>query len=240
MVAPGNHEEYQNFSHYQYRFAMPGTESGSNTVLYSSFNVGLFHIVSISTELYFYPNYYNNTLLEQQYRWLQQDLTQANQERNLRPWILVFGHRPIYCTLDRNDEAGICTLDTSKVRDGVTYTYGAERVAPLESLFHTHQVDFYFAGHMHSYERMWPVYREQTLANNYHNPESPVYLIGGSPGCQERLDRFDYTPYPWSAFRADAYGFGIMTVYNETDIQWQQLHAENGTVLDEIWVHQDR
>jgi acid phosphatase type 7 len=240
MVAPGNHEEYQNFSHYQHRFSMPGAESGSNTVLYSSFNVGLFHIVSLSTELYFYPNYYNNTLLQQQYDWLQKDLARANQERQIRPWILVFGHRPIYCTLDRNDEAGICTLDTSKIRDGVSYTYGEERVGPLERLFHEQKVDFYFAGHMHSYERMWPVYREQTLANNYHNPESPVYLIGGSPGCQEQLDRFDYTPYPWSAFRADAYGFGIMTVYNETDIQWQQIHAENGTVLDEIWVHQDR
>lgn len=240
MVAPGNHEEFQNFSHYQHRFAMPGQQSGSQTVLYSSFNVGLVHIISLSTELYFYPEYYNNTLLQQQYDWLQADLIKANQERHLRPWIIVYGHRPIYCTLDRNDEAGICTLDTSKIRDGMSYTYGKNRVAPLELLFNQQGVDFYFAGHMHSYERMWPVYREQTLAHNYHNPESPVYLIGGSPGCQEKLDRFDWTPYPWSAFRADAYGFGIMTVYNETDLRWQQLHAENGTVLDEMWVHQDR
>lgn len=240
MVAPGNHEEYQNFSHYKKRFAMPSNESGSGTNLYSSFNVGQVHVVSISTELYFYPNYYNNTLLLQQFEWLRDDLTKANRERHLRPWILVFGHRPIYCTLDRDDEEGICTLDTSKVRDGVTYTFGNPRVAPLEPLFYEQGVDFYFAGHMHSYERMWPVYRQQVLQTDYHNPLAPIYLIGGAPGCQEKLDRFDWTPYPWSAFRSDAYGFGIMTVYNETDIQWQQFHAENGTVLDEIWVHQDR
>ncbi len=240
MVAPGNHEEYNNFSHYQHRFFMPGDQSASNTNLYSSFNVGLAHIISISTELYFYPNYYNNTLLRQQYNWLKDDLAQANRERNIRPWIIVYGHRPIYCTLDRNDEAGICSLDTSKIRDGVTYTYGEHRVAPLEPLFYQMGVDFYFAGHMHSYERMWPVYRQQVLQRDYQNPKAPIYLIGGAPGCQEKLDRFDWTPYPWSAFRADAYGYGIMTIYNKTDIRWTQYHSENGTVLDEIWVHKSR
>ena len=219
---------------------MPGEVSGSESTLYSSFNMGLVHAISISTELYFYDNYYNNSHLQLQYNWLRGDLEKARYNRQSQPWIIIYGHRPAYCSLDRNDEAGICTMDTSKIRDGVTYVFGQPRVGALETLFLEYEIDFYFAGHMHSYERMWPVNREQVVQRNYHNPGAPIYLVGGSPGCQEQLDRFDWTPYPWSAFRADAYGFGIMTIYNATDIQWQQLHAENGTILDEIWVHHDR
>ena len=54
QVCAGNHEDAYNFSHYRARFHMPGDESGSGTNLYSSFNVGPVHFVSIDTELYFY------------------------------------------------------------------------------------------------------------------------------------------------------------------------------------------
>ena len=57
QVCAGNHEDAYNFSHYRARFHMPGDDSGSGTNLYSSFNVGPVHFVSIDTELYFYPEY---------------------------------------------------------------------------------------------------------------------------------------------------------------------------------------
>ena len=150
QVCPGNHEDAANFSHYRHRFHMPGEESGSGTNLYSSFNVGPAHFVSISTELYFYEEYYNNSHILRQYEWLEADLKQAASQRQQRPWIVVFGHRPQYCTDDTDDDPTICTLDTSALRDGVSVPHGGHRVGALEPLLWKYGVDFYFSGHMHS------------------------------------------------------------------------------------------
>ncbi|CAB1330857.1 unnamed protein product [Coregonus sp. 'balchen'] len=85
MTCPGNHEaEYatlsmmdnldapwilDNFSNYRNRFSMPGqTES-----LWYSWNVGSAHIISLSTEIYFFLDY-GVDLLFKQYEWLKKDL----------------------------------------------------------------------------------------------------------------------------------------------------------------------
>ena len=60
---------------------------------------------------------YNQMYASAQYDWLQQDLAEANkpENRTLRPWIIVFGHRPMYCSNADNDD---CTHDDSIVRQG--------------------------------------------------------------------------------------------------------------------------
>ncbi|XP_051578848.1 acid phosphatase type 7 isoform X5 [Myxocyprinus asiaticus] len=77
MTCPGNHEWAYNFSHYRNRFSMPGhTEN-----LWYSWNVGPVHIISFSTEVYFYLEY-GLDLLFRQYEWLQKDLeVQRNKMR---------------------------------------------------------------------------------------------------------------------------------------------------------------
>ena len=69
MVAPGNHEQAQNFTHYRNRFHMPHNESGSPTPLYYSFDVGTVHFVALDVERYFFTEYYNMTHLAMQYAW---------------------------------------------------------------------------------------------------------------------------------------------------------------------------
>jgi len=139
QVCAGNHESNYEFSHYKARFHMPGEESKSNTNLYSSFNVGSVHFISIDTELYFYPEYYNASHVQAQYDWLVNDLEQANIDRAQRPWIVVYGHRPLYCSDDTDDGAGICTSDTAALRDGVGFN-GNKRVGGLEQLFFHNQI----------------------------------------------------------------------------------------------------
>lgn len=65
---------------------------------------------SYSTEVYFV-----NENIEEQYAWLEQDLIAANGagNRSVHPWIIVFGHRPLYCSnVDQTD----CNVNTSRIR----------------------------------------------------------------------------------------------------------------------------
>ena len=43
---------------------------------------------------------------------------------------------------------------------------------------------------MHSYERTYPVYREQVMDRQYEDNKATWHLVVGAAGCQEYLDRF--------------------------------------------------
>lgn len=233
MTCPGNHESADNFTQYRLRYNMPGAQSGSGNNLYYSFDIGDIHFVAISSELYYYSNYYNNDNLKRQYDWLLNDLALSNKRGS--KWKVVYAHRPMYCSVDTNDGNSICTSDTEILRDGTTYN-GGNRVAPLEAVLYNYNVDFFFAGHMHSYERLWPTYREQVLQKNYYKPRGPIHIIAGSAGCNENLDTYDKKTYPWSAYKSDSYGFGMLDFYNNSVARWRQIKARDGSTLDEIYV----
>jgi hypothetical protein len=63
--------------------------------------------------------------------------------------------------------------------------------AALEDLFKEYDVDLYLCGHVHAYERQWPVYKNQVLAKTYAPPESTVYIVDGAGGCPEGLTDYD-------------------------------------------------
>ena len=59
------------------------------------------HHNSYSSEVYF-----TNGSIQDQLEWLTNDLKEANKPENRakRPWIIAFGHRPMYCSnIDRDD-----------------------------------------------------------------------------------------------------------------------------------------
>ena len=151
MVCPGNHEIRHNFSDYQNRFFMPGGTSNQ----YYSWDLGPAHIISISSEFYGYlPLGLLGDRIAKQYEWLKEDLKLANQNRAERPWIIVMMHRPFYC-----DDRSIwnCHLISTLLRKGLAGEY------QLEQLFHEQGVDLMLVGHMHNYERFYPVYDGQIL-----------------------------------------------------------------------------
>ena len=73
---------------------MPENQFGD---MYYSFDLGPVHFVSISTEFYYFLNFGIHTVIRQ-YKWLEQDLQRAVANVARTPWIIVFGHRPMYCT----------------------------------------------------------------------------------------------------------------------------------------------
>merc|ERR1711990_1166929 len=99
----GNHESAYNFSNYKARFTMPKNGDGEN--MYYSYDVGPAHVVSYSTEFYYWIGY-GWKQIAYQYEWLQNDLMEAAKPENRakRPWIITIGHKPLYCS-SSNDPA---------------------------------------------------------------------------------------------------------------------------------------
>jgi hypothetical protein len=224
MTTEGNHESGFNFSHYVNRFSMP---SNSTSPHWYSWDMGPAHFISYSTEVYFY-SYFSGWGESEQLKWLQEDLARATSPDNRaqRPWIIVYGHRPMYCSnLDRDD----CTTPMSVVRAG------------FESLFFEAGVDIILEAHEHSYERLWPVYNETVTAQDYVNPVAPVHLVSGTAGCREGTDPMLGPKGPWSAFRswsASRHGYGRLEVVNATHVHWEQVIADDMKLEDEIWIEQ--
>ncbi|CAH1738472.1 unnamed protein product [Aphis gossypii] len=234
MTCPGNHEQKYNFSNYKARFSMPG---GYENMMYS-FNLGPAHFISISTEFYYFL-YYGIKPVVLQYEWLVNDLKEANkpENRKQRPWIIVYGHRPMYCSDDDKDD---CTYHETITRVGLPLLHWFG----LENLFYDNGVDLCLWGHEHTYERMWPVY-DRTVYNGsylepYTNPGAPVHITSGSAGCQERTDNFIPNPPYWSAIRNSDYGYGRLKIYNSTHLYAEQVSDDrDGEVIDHIWLIKD-
>ncbi|XP_075923833.1 acid phosphatase type 7 isoform X3 [Petromyzon marinus] len=233
MTCPGNHENAYNFSNYRNRFSMPGNTEG----LWYSWNIGPAHIISISTEVYYYTDYGLDLLLKQ-YEWLKKDLEEASLPENKKqtPWIITIGHRPMYCS---NNDTDDCKSFNSRVRTGFNSSSGV--MPGLEKLFFIYGVDIEFWAHEHSYERLWPIYDYKVLNGSrefpYVNPKGPVHIITGSAGCRERVDPFVPHARDWSAFRSSDYGYTRLKIQNGSHVYLEQVSDDqSGKVIDSMWL----
>jgi len=250
QVCPGNHEvncrnpicivQTWDFNAYKQKFEMPGNSSGSYTNMYYSFNYQNVHFVAISTETD-YPGspidfkkknkrstvHPNVAETSKQLEWLENDLAEANKPENRakRPWIVVYGHRPLYVSTDQQNGEP----------DGEPY-YTRKAFEPL---FAKYGVDLYFCGHVHDYERQYPIYDGKATSNNYNNPNSTVYIVTGAGGQIEGFSTPDQSA-PWLAYaEGNEWGFGILEVSNDTHISWDFYAASTQKVIDSLTLIKD-
>ena len=90
------------------------------------------------------------------------------ENREKQPWIVLFGHRPMYCSdADKDD----CTFHNSRTRTGLPFV----KLYGLEDLLMKYNVDLVFWAHEHDFERFWPIYdfniMNGSLAEPYTNPK---------------------------------------------------------------------
>jgi len=217
MVAPGNHEFWFNFTAYENRFFMPNGSSKPRSIskLYYSFNAGPIHFIGFDTETWI-----DTADVDKLQRdWITQDLIVANQNRQAVPWIVVFGHRPLYCT---NKNELQCQ------------TYASHLRTCVEDVFVNGKVDLVMGAHQHDYERSWPTYKSLPVSNNYTNPKAPVYVLNGAGGNREGFTGNYIQPMPsYMAFRNEEYGYSQLALVNAT-LNWR-FYANKGDALhDEI------
>ncbi|UJR10227.1 hypothetical protein I4U23_014440 [Adineta vaga] len=237
MTCPGNHENAYNFSQYVAKFSMPWPNNtyGGDANHYYSFNVGPVHVISFSTEFYYYLQYGFEQIINQ-YQWIERDLKEANKPENRakHPWIITMAHKPMYCS-NNNDDECLFANGYIFIRLGLPFI----QAFGFEDLFAKYGVDLEFWAHEHSYERLWPVYNT-TVYNGtkgaYIDPDAPVHIVTGSAGCNERHDPFG-VPRPWTAFQNNDYGYTRMNIYNSSHLYLEQVSDDQGgKVIDSMWL----
>lgn len=214
------------FLHYANRFAVfaadnssgatpgiPGLAPGPNNHWYT-YTVGPVFFAVMSTEAYFQ---YDG--VAQQYAYLDAQLSAV--DRAATPWVVVYGHRSIYCSCDGDCDSAATTVRLGPKGDGV---YG------MEGLFAKHKVDLFINGHEHDYERNYAVFQGKlaTGASSgapggnasapevIENPTAPIYIIEGCAGDVEHHEPFTRPQPAYSAYRSNTYGYARMTVYNSS------------------------
>lgn len=176
----GNHEK--NHANYYRYFSLPKPE------YYYSFRYGNAEFFSLDT----------NSIRSQsikpggeQYEWLDRALAASKAQ-----WKIVYHHHPVLSS--DSDDYG----NTFKGKS----TYGDLRLTALGQLYEKHNVDLVFNGHIHVYERSWPVRGGKV------NPETGVtHITSGGGGA--RLEEFAPTPTWFKAECRVDYHYCYLTVH---------------------------
>ncbi len=159
-----------------------------------SFDYGSAHIIFINP-------YTPSDNSSPQYKWLESDLINARIKFNskLVRWIIIVTHCPWYNsnTAHQNED------QTTQMK------------ANLEPLVNKFKVNLIISGHVHAYERTYPVF------NGSINSSAPTYIVIGDGGNIEGHASNYVQPQPeWSAYRnGTQYGYGILEI-DDSIIQW--------------------
>ena len=250
----------RNFTAFQNRFYMPGYEGDGVGNFWYSFDYGLVHFISLDgeTDFPYSPEWsfaddvdgkdelpteaeteitdagpfgtvnggiHDNDSYEQ-YNWLASDL--AAIDRSVTPWVIVMSHRPMYST--------------------VSASYQENIQGAFQSLLLEHNVDAYLSGHIHWYERLYPMTSagaadmDSVVNDNTYmtNPgTSMTHIINGMAGNIEShtvLDSGESQASYTAVLDQENYGFNKLTVYNSTAILFEFIAGDNGSVGDHVWL----
>ena len=161
-------------------------------------------------------------------------------------WRVVFAHRPAYCS----------TSDYYDCKQA-----GPKKIRPaLAPLFEQYGVDLFLAGHLHNYERSFPVSASGEVLRESYNwtaaqqreeqkeEEEAVARVGGAPkvkqgtvhmvignaGDNEGLTYVWEQPKPsWVAFRNTTLGWARITARDEKHMLVEMVESGNvGRVID--------
>ena len=232
-VAIGNHdtENLTLINQYKEHFNLEN--------VYYSFNFQNVHFVAISTEPHEIcgekfemkgsgfvqcfdkkANYDTN-----QYAFVDSDLQAASSNPDI-DWIVVFYHKLAYTSPNNVLEP------IPEFRD------------PYHQIFEKYGVDLILQGHLHAYERSYPIKinLEDTQnpiitdysTNNYLDPEGQIFATVSTGGAH--LHNFMGQKEPYMASQYLGWGFLNIDIINEGKILIAKFYSNDGTVLDQFGV----
>jgi len=234
MTVPGNHEFEHDFHQYRYRFSMPNYQNTES--LFYSFDIGPVHFVAVDTEFYYDDDDDASdddiiARVQKQIEWLESDLEAV--DRTVHPWIMMFGHRPMYCSPSHTKAK--CPVDVI-TRIGIKLDNGTY-VGNMEDLLWKYNVDIAVFAHVHNYERFYPIYNYTYFTDEdaYFNPRAPVHLVSGAAGCESDITDWSIE-YDWSAIRTRDYGYTRMSFLDANTLYIEQVVDGTGEISDSITI----
>ncbi|KAK9463200.1 acid phosphatase [Lipomyces oligophaga] len=253
----------RNFTAFQNRFRMPGPESGGVSNFWYSFDYGLAHFISFDGETDYAnaPQWTLQRLAEnrdttvedlardaidkmdagpfgaingsdsenesfEQWNFIKNDL--ANVDRSKTPWIIAMSHRPMY---------------SSQTGSALTNMRTA-----FEDMFIEYGVDLYISGHIHWYERFYPMAADGVVDDaayiDYHtyrtkNGTSMAHVVNGMAGNIENHSTLGTRLNISLVLNNEDYGFSKLKIVNSTAMYWEYVMGTNGTIGDYLWLVHD-
>ncbi|KAL6876449.1 hypothetical protein ACP4OV_013021 [Aristida adscensionis] len=208
----GNHEEEfdpktgETFKPFTHRFPTPYLAAGSTQPFWYSVKVASAHVVVLSS----YSDYGEGS---PQWAWLKAELRRV--DRRTTPWLVVLMHAPWY--------------NSNHAHQGETE--GEDMRAEFEGWLVGAKADLVLAGHVHAYERFFPVF------DGRRNSGAPVYINVGDGGNIEGIaDRWNARP-SFSAFRSSvSFGHGTLEIMNRTHAFFAWHPNRNDAKGDSVWL----
>ena len=246
-------------SEYLSRYRMPGANYSVPTDGYNStrdclatyhsvaarywhaYTHGPIRFVVVSTEHDFGPG-------SPQLLWLASEL--AAIDRKATPWVIVYGHRPTYCSgiyLNQCGEAGASHYMAATLR------------RRMEPLFVKAKVDLVLWGHEHAYnsrqtsldpvtfpihrriwwsryERIHPAINGHVVGRTTANPAAPINLVLGMGGAgNSYMSGWREPPPEWIAHREMSFGHGRITLLSAAELHFEYV-AVDGVAHDEFFL----
>ena len=165
---------------------------------------------------------FNNITAYEQIQWLQADLAAVN--RTKTPWVIAIAHRPMYST------------------NGASYLPNIR--ASFQAAMLAGGVDLFFAGHIHWYERMYPITANGTVdaasvidGNTYRtNPGvSMTHIVNGMAGNIESHSTYGGALVPTTAvLDQEHYGFSKLSIANASSLTVQFMRGDGAGVSDQV------
>jgi len=156
-----------------------------------SFDAGLVHVIFLNP-------YTTTDINSPQYNWIISDLELVDRKKT--PWIIIVMHCPWYNSnkAHQNEKQTLLMRET------------------FEPVFYKYKVNLIFTGHVHAYERTYPVYMDTVLS------DAPTYIVIGDGGNNEGHASTYLTQPKWSAYRnGTQYGYGLLTIKDMNQIHWR-------------------
>lgn len=177
----GNHEK--NHAHYYKYFSLPKPE------FYYSFKYGNAEFFVLDTN-----SLRNLTPKGEQYAWLDKSLAASDAR-----WKFCYHHHPAFSS-DEDDYGNTWKGST---------TAGDPRVRGFADLYEKHKVDVVFTGHIHVYERTWPIRGGKVDEKN-----GVTYVTSGGGGG--KLENFAPTPAFFKMEARSDYHYCYATIHAGT------------------------
>ena len=119
-----------------------------------------------------------------------------------------------------------------------------QSIEDLVPILNENKCDLYVAGHWHYYESLFPMeynnqgYGGKPLQQDFVHPNVTVHVTsgnGGPPGPDsftEDCPGPDCGSIPSTRKQSTTFGFGRMTVFNTTHLQFEQISNADGSLVD--------